>query len=66
MNLLQQIRRVLARKAQVPPLEGFRRLVGIGLVDRQGRLDCSHVKRTTLRNLTRPKRKRTRCASKTP
>lgn len=52
-RLVQRSLRVLAEERKVPPLEGFRRLVKIGLIDEQGRLDRSRKRMTTLGALAR-------------
>ena len=51
--LVRQSLEVLAEQRKVPPLQGFRRLVKVGLIDGQGRLDRSHVQATTLGKLAK-------------
>jgi hypothetical protein len=53
---VRQSLEVLAKQRKVPPLQGFRRLVKVGLIDGQGRLDRSHVQATTLGKLARGRR----------
>lgn len=57
--------RALARQAKIPPLTRFRRLVKMGLIDRQGNLDLSHVYPTTLGELAKKSRRSPKALNKT-
>jgi len=50
-RIVRQSLRALAKAKKVPPLKGFQRLVKIGLIDAQGRLNRNHVEVTTLGEL---------------
>jgi hypothetical protein len=56
-RLVRQSLRALAEERKVPPLKGFQRLVKIGLIDAQGRLNRNHVEVTTLGELANRNRR---------
>ena len=56
-RIVRQSLRALAKAKKVPPLKGFQRLVKIGLIDEQGRLNRNHVEVTTLGELANRSRR---------
>ena len=56
-RIVRQSLRALAKAKKVPPLKGFQRLVKIGLIDAQGRLNRNHVEVTTLGELANRSRR---------
>lgn len=50
-SLIQRSLRALDEEGKIPPREGFQRLVDEGLIDKEGKLDRSHARCTTLGEL---------------